>query len=206
MTYQSSSSSFTTEAVTTDGLTLSGLITFTASGLTTVAGVTDDEYVDSADGIEFFAFGSNGTTHESFTVSDGTLYTSGGDSIEIVFTSPIYGFGFNFTTTFSSGDNLCEGTAEGGGGNCDGNVFISENGSGFMGALNDNPLPAATLPTLWLYPLATAADTDIESYEFGSEASTPEAGTMLTLGSGLVLISLLRRRARRARQGSIVSE
>ncbi len=195
LSYQTSESSFSNRATVTDGLTLSSLITFTSADLMTVGGVTDDEYVDITDGIEFFAYNSNGTTPESFTVSNGTLYAGDGDSIEIVFTSAsIDGFGFSFTTTASS-DNLCEGLNVGGGGNCSNNVFISNGGTGFMGALNDSALPATSLPTLWLYPLTSSPDTDLEGYYLAGPADeAPEGGTLITLGCGLVVVGTMRMR------------
>lgn len=197
LSYQSTSSSFSNQATVTDGLLVSSLITFSAADLTTDGFAANDEYIDITDGIEFFAFNSNGTTHESFTVSGGALHTASGsgDSIEIVFTSPIDGLGLNLTTGWSSGDNVCEGTSVT---DCSGNVFISQNGSGFMGALNDNPGPASALPTLWLHVLSGSADTDIQSFEFADPAPVPEIRTMLTLGFGLVALGLLRSRRKNA--------
>jgi hypothetical protein len=200
MSYQASSSTFATKAGTTDGLTIGSLITFDAANLVTVGTVSDDEYVDAADGIDFYLFGSNGTTQESFTVTGGVLLPllsgNNGDTIEIVFTSAVYGLGFNFTTTNSTGDNLCLDTSVTG---CNGNVFASNGGSSFIGALNDNPGPAAALPALWIHPLSGSANTEIESYEFATgDSATPEVRTMLTLGVGLLLVGLLKVRGRPA--------
>lgn len=199
LTYQSSASTFDNQVTVTDGLTLGTAITFTSADLKTTGTVTDDEYLDTTDGIEFIAFNSSGTANEAFTVSGGTLHTASGsgDAIEIIFTNPsIDGLGVTFTTTWSNGDNLCEGTTNG---SCAGNVYVSENGSGFMGALNDSPLPATSLPTLWLHTDTGSADTDLESFVLAEPQAAPEVRTMLMMGFGLVAIGLLHRRRRPCR-------
>lgn len=192
--YQSTQSAFTTQATTTDALIVSALITFTAADLTTFGSVTDDEYLDPTLGVEFLAFNSAGATNEAFTVSGGTLDTQDAGSIEVIFPASTYGLAFNFTTTYTY-DNLCVDASPSSFSTCDsGGTFITSGGSGFIGALNDNPL--ATLTTLWLHPASGGnADTDIQSFEIatmGDSSSAPETSTMLSLGIGLILLGALR--------------
>jgi hypothetical protein len=182
---------FTTRAQTTDGLTVSSLETFTGS-LTTDGILANDEYLDPISGIEFLAFSQNGSTQQAFTsVAGGVLNmaTSGGNSIEVIFPTGIdVGFAFNFTTPSSSGDNLCVDTSVGNFGNCDDNLFISQNGSGFIGALDDVG-SLTTLSTLWLHVNGLATSTDLQSFEVATQGSSaPEPATMLLIGMGLIAI------------------
>jgi hypothetical protein len=202
ITYQTSQANFTSQATVTDGLTVSSLITFTGA-LTELAGsgVANDEYIDLTTGVEFLAFSSNGLTHEAFaSVSGGILNTAAGqgDSIEVMFPSGVdYGFAFNFTTASSTGDNLCVDTSTATFSTCaSGGTSIAQNGSGFIGALNDSPTPAP-LVAVWLHPQSGSPGTDLQSFDVATQSQTsdtPEARTMVLIGSGLIVINLLRRR------------
>ncbi len=189
-------SDFATEATVTDGLTLSSLIDFTGS-LSQSGTVANDEYIDPFTGVEFIAFNSTGTANEPFApVSGGVLYSNAGDSIEIILPADTVGIAVNFTTTYSGGLNLCVDPTQSTLSSCDsGGTFIANGGSGFAGALNDSPAPVP-LASLWLSPTSGGADIDLKNFETAYEAPVPEAATGLTLGSGLILISLLYRRAR----------
>jgi len=194
ITYQTSQASFTTQATVTDDLTVSSLITFTGT-LTELAGVANDEYIDPTTGIEFLAFSQSGSTHEAFASTSGNvLQTAAGDSIEVIFPSSVdYGFAFNFTTT-STFETLCVDTSTGSFGTCaSGGTTITSGNSGFIGALNDNPTPAA-LVSLWLHPQGGADDeTSLQSFDVATQ-DTPETATKVLIGSGLIVINLLRRR------------
>jgi hypothetical protein len=197
-------SDFATEATVTDGLVLTSLIDFTGT-LSQFGTVANDEYIDSTTGVEFIAFNSNGTANETFSVSGGQLNTvaDNGDTIEIILPADTYGVAVNFTTTFPSGETLCMDPSTATLSSCDsGGTHIASGGSGFVGTLNDNPTPA-TMTTIWLNPLNDgSADTNLTSFEIATQASeseAPDAATGLTLGTGLVLISLLHRRTRSLR-------
>ncbi len=203
ITYQANQSTFANQATMTDGLTLSSLITFTGT-LTTVGGVSNDAYIDAATGVEFLAFNQTGSSNVAFaSVSGGILNTVPGlgDAIEVIFPSGVdYGFGFNFTTAYSF-ETLCVDTSPASFGNCASNgTTITSGNSGFIGALNDNPAPGA-LVSVWLHPYNNgSADTDLQSFEIGTQASAPsvpETRTMFLIGSGLILIHQLRRRQKR---------
>jgi hypothetical protein len=194
-TYQASQISFASQA-TTDGLTLSSLITFTGT-LSEVGGVANDAYLDPTTGVEFLAFNQSGSANVAFaSVSGGTLNTVQlGDAIEVVLPSGVdYGFAFNFTTTYSPLETLCVDTSLPG--SCaSGGTSIGPGGSGFVGALS-----AAPLVSLWLHT-GGSADTDLQSFEIGTQAAgppaVPETRTMLLIGSGLILIHQLRRRQKK---------
>jgi hypothetical protein len=193
ITYQSSQANFATQATVTDGLTLSSLITFTGT-LSTVGGVTDDAYVDPTTGIEFLAFNSTGSANAAFTLTAGHVLDTGtnsGDAIEVIFPTGVdYGFAFNFTTA-ASFNNLCVDTSIGG---CNsGGTVVTTGGSSFVGALNDNPTPAA-LSTIWMHPGSFSPDTDLQSFEAGSESATPDGPTMLLIGGGLIALHFVYRR------------
>jgi hypothetical protein len=198
LSFEASQSTFTNQATTTDGLVVSSLFTFTGS-LTQFGSVANDEYIDSTTGVEFIAFNGTGTANKAFApISGGDLNTvaNQGDAIEVILPAGTYGLAFNFTTAFSSGDNLCVDTTVSG---CSGGAFIAQNGSGFVGTLNDNPTPDM-LTTIWMHP-TTSAGTNLQSFETATQTqdSAPDAGTMFTLGSGLILIALKLRRYKNSR-------
>jgi hypothetical protein len=202
-TYQGSQLTFASQATTTDGLTLSSLITFTGT-LTELAGtsVPGDEYLDPTTGVEFLAFNGAGMANVAFaSVSGGKLSTQNGDAIEVIFPSGVdYGFAFNFTTAYSF-ETLCVDASPASFPSCAGSAFITSGNSGFIGALNDNPTPAAPLVSLWLHPQSAGPDTDLQSFEVATQAAgppaVPETRTMLLIGSGLILIHQLRRRQKK---------
>ena len=198
ISYQTTQTAFYNEATTIDGLTVSpSLITFSGSNLTEVAGVANDEYLDPTTGIEFLAFNSFGTTHVAFAVTSGVLTTpNSGDVIEVIFPSGIDGFAFNFTTTYTY-ETLCIDSSTGTFGSCaSGGTTVVPPSSVFIGAINEGPL--TTLPSLWLHSQSGAANTDLQNFEVGAQAETPEVATMVLIGTGLVAIkfagSMRRRR------------
>jgi hypothetical protein len=195
-----STAQFTTQATVTDGLSLSSLVDFTGA-LTQFGSVANDEYIDSTTGVEFIAFNASGTTNKAFAgVSGGNLNltASSGDSIEVILPASTYGIGFNFTTAFSNGETLCLDPTTSAFSSCDsGGTFITQSSSGFVGTLNDNPAPAP-FTTIWLNAqnAGSGASTDLQSFEIATQTEAPDAATGLTLGTGLILISLLYRRVR----------
>jgi hypothetical protein len=193
LTYYSSQSTFENQATVTDALTVSSLITFTGT-LSEYGSVANDEYIDLTTGVEFIAFNGTGTTNKAFTVSGGVLNTPAGDTIEIILPAGTYGVGTYFTTTDSNGETVCMDPTTSVFNSCySGGTFIPNGGSGYVGTLNDNPTPA-TMTTIWLNQL-TSGNIDLTSFEIATqgESQTPDPGTWLTLGAGLILIAGLRR-------------
>jgi hypothetical protein len=203
LTFQNSQTNWTNQ-VTTDTLTASSVITFTSADLLNDghtclnSQLCNDEYLDSTDGVELLALNSGGTGHDLFTLSGGTLKINNGDAIEVIFLTDIAGFAFDFTTTKSSGDTACIDLSLPGSGCASGGTFVANGGSAFLGTINDNPTPAIDLPTIFIHSLSGSANTNLQDYETAFTAtvdsSAPDAGTMLTLGTGLILIALKRRR------------
>jgi hypothetical protein len=197
ISYYSSSSSFASDA-STDSLTTSSTITFTGS-LSQFGSVANDEYVDLTTGTEFIAFNSTGTANEAFSIpSGGDLDTpaSSGDAIEVVLPTGTYGFGINFSTSYPTGETLCMDSSPGTFSSCaSGGVFVTSTGSSFTGVIDD-----AGVTTLWLHPLSGNPGTNLTGFEIATQGSSsseaPEAGTLLTLGSGLVGLGLVRKRIR----------
>ncbi len=206
ISYQSSQAAFASKAVTTDSLFVSSLTTFTGI-LATDGVVSGDEYVDATTGIEFIAFNGSGSSQVAFSsVSGGVLNTTvgAGNAIEVVFPSSTdYGFAFNFTTASGTGVTVCVDLSPGTFSNCAlGGTFVSQNGTGFIGGINDGG-SLAPLTTLWIHPQNGASGaTDLQSFEVATQGSaTPETSTMLLIGSGLVAISALSiNRRRHARE------
>jgi hypothetical protein len=199
--YQSSQTSFASQATTTDGLTLSSLITFTAANLTTINGIacgcTDDEYIDPTTGIEFLAFNGSGSGNVAFgSVAAGVLTTQAGlgDSIEVIFPTPVdYGFAFNFTTAYTY-ETFCIDPTTSFSTCASGGTTITSGNSGFIGAINST----APLTAVWLaLNESGSAGTDLQSFEVANPAATPEGPTMLLIGPGLIGLLFYRRRRQR---------
>lgn len=189
LTYQSSASTFDSQATVTDELTLSSTISFTGS-----LSDSNSEYIDAADGIDFIALNGNASGSGSFTLSDGELQAGLGDKIEIEFTSSsIVGIGFAVSSTTNSVVVSCLDTNHS---SCSGSSNIPNGGTAFVGALNDNPLPATGLPTLFIYPQSQSDEITLDSFVLAEPESTPEVRTMLMLGAGLMMIGLLHRKRR----------
>jgi hypothetical protein len=198
ITYSTTQANFNNKATTNDGLTVSSPITFTGA-LTELggSGVADDEYIDPTTGVEFLAFNSSGSSNVAFaSVTSGVLNTQAGlgSSIEVIFPTGVdYGFAFNFTTAWSGGENLCIDPNTTFNSCASGGTYIASGGSGFIGAINDNPTPAP-LTSVWLALSASgSAGTDLQNFEV---AGVPEGSTNLLIGSGLIGIYLLHRRRR----------
>jgi hypothetical protein len=192
ISYQSTQGSFSFQAGTTDGLTVSPtLITFTGTGLTEstvgTGNVAGDEYLDSATGVEFLAFTSNGMTPVAFaSVTGGALETTpgAGDAIEVLLPSGTDGFAFNFTA--SSFDNLCIDFSVSTFSTCANGGATAPS---FSGLLNDGP--PSTLPTLWIHPGSFSPGTDLQNFEVATESPVPESSTMFMIGGGLVAMKAL---------------
>jgi hypothetical protein len=205
LSFETSQSAFTNQATTIDGLVVSSLFTFTGT-LTEFGSVANDEYIDGTTGVEFIAFKGNGSgtgiTNEPFTLSGSNLNTrlSQGDAIEVILPAATYGLAINFTSSVQV--TYCMDLSSATFSTCDGSAFILAGASGFLGTLSDNPT-LATLTTIWLHPASSGSPAvDLQSFQIATEASVPDAATMLTLGSGLILIALqLRRRKSRSLTG-----
>jgi hypothetical protein len=188
ISYQASQASFNTKAGT-DGLVVSSLGTFTGA-LTTDGIAANDEYVDATTQIEFQAFNADGSNPQPFTLTGGTLSVTPDHTIKITFPVGVdFGFAFNFTTT-STFETLCEDVTLAG---CSGSTLVFQNASGFLGATNDIPTPAA-LTVLWVHQ-GNSVNT-LQSFDVATQTATPDGPPMLLIGGGLIVLHLLHRRRR----------
>jgi|GEM_PF-6401773 hypothetical protein len=184
-------------AVTLAGWTNSSLETFGGSSGSLNG---SSEYDDTATLVKFFAFLSNGTTTDTFTVSGTTLRQhTGGDVLKI--TLPANVFAFEFTTTFtgttiadlciepgvSSFTSTCAANQE---------VVFGPAPNEFIGITSDT-----AFNTIFIGPSINGnGQAALQLINFsdatGLGASTPEPGSMALLGFGLLSAGLLRRRLR----------
>jgi len=146
----------------------------------------------SGTGIDFLGFDDFTQLNPfSFTVSSGKLIANiSGEVVQIVFpAASIYAFGIHLTTVAGSGSWCIDVTT----GGCANNVFNSSPSDvRFFGLTSNTPVSAP------LYIHFTTGNpkivfTDFEAY---SGASVPEPRTLLTIGIGLAILGLVRRKNR----------
>lgn len=154
--------------VTLDSYTYDGLETFNVSG-----DLTGSIYTDSTTGIIFQDFEGHGLTDDG-----GILTAPGGDTIEITIPDTILAI----SMTIYVGAGLCD------------NYCAEGETSGFLGFINDG---SPTSP--WIVSisaLGNQANLQIDSFNAASAgvgADTPEVGTLLLIGTGLISMRWMRR-------------
>jgi hypothetical protein len=177
----------------TSGQTLSAsnLFTFVSGGLSGTPAI----YTDSATGTVFNGY--NGSSQDSLTVSGTTLAqsTSGdGTSIEVILPANTYALALEIAGSqgMTPWIAFVSSTSQLTGANEQYQLAVSAT-PGFYGAVSNTPIASVFVWT-------TGAGTlSIQSFEIGQFASdpVPETSTFFTLGSGLIGISLWRRRRSR---------
>ena len=169
-------------AVSSGAYTYEGLEAFTSSNLSA------DMYSDPTSGVVFSEFFNN------------TLSVTGGNALKdqygastntaIVITLPVTVLAVEFTANNLNGASLCMDS-----------ICPTNESSGFFGAVNSSPTGTWTV-TLQ----AIGSDQPIEISNFdvatagaaqGPGSETPEVGTLLLIGSGLVSMRWMRRAQRR---------
>jgi hypothetical protein len=166
-----------TSDLATDNYTLQGLTTFASANL---AGST---YTDPLSQILFTDFLGN-----SFTVTSGILSTPvvATGSNEVVITIPSTVTAIELTVNVPKG--LC----------LDAYCPANET-TGFVGFINTNP---GAQWTVELGPLSAGSNISIDDFTVAtaataSQASTPEIGTLLLIGAGLIAMRWMKRVPRR---------
>ena len=191
-------SSFETATGTT-GLAFSSPITFVGGDLSGSPAL----YTDTATGTIFTGYtnstgnGSNSSNTLSALNVSGTNLNMGingtGSGIEITLPANIYAFamvvsastGGASTQMLELGDRIVN--------NATYTITITSAGTQvFFGIVSDVPLTTLFLGN----PNGFSGDVQIQSFEEGGPAPTPEAGTALLIGGGLTGLGLLRRRQR----------
>jgi hypothetical protein len=161
-------------AVTVGGYAFDGPETFNVSG--DLSGYT---YTDLATGIIFQNF-TSGSVGGSLTDTGGVLSTPNGDnSILITIPNTILAISLTINVTQGLCDSYC---AEG-------------ETTGFLGFIN-NDSPTSSW-TVGISPLSNGGYTEISSFNAAapgvSNSDTPEVGTLLLIGLGLIAMRWMRR-------------
>jgi hypothetical protein len=194
--FQSDVGSFDAAA---SALTLSAVTSFTVGNL---VATTPFGYDDPSTSVDFLDTASNGVTARAFTVSGTALLQhAAGDLIEIILPSAVYAFAGTFVSSDSFNQNTCvePGRSTFSTGTCDSATNVTGTNT-FIGITSD-----VAFSTIWLGPGSGGDKLEIVNFQVGTPGSmegTPEVGTMLALGSGLILLGLFRRQLRRFGSGS----
>ena len=145
----------------------------------------------SGTGIDFLGFDTAFAFNSplGFTISSGQLIGTQDEVVKIAFPAAgVYAFGFHITVTSGSG-NWCVDVTQAG---CSYNpVNSSPSNVQFFGFVSDAPV-TAPLYIHYASGNPTIVFTNFEAY------SVPEPRTMLLVGLGLVILSLIRRKVRKA--------
>ena len=176
------------------GYAMSSPITFVSAGLSGTPAI----YVDAGTFTSFAGY-SNATTQNSLQILGTTLaqtINGANSGIQVTLPANTYAFAM-FVSVFSGfGNPLVE--------LGDRNVSLSNYGlaipnsstSVFFGIVSSTPLSSLFIGNFGNNDGAV----EIQSFEIGGPAPTPEVSTFLLIGSGLVLMRFLRRRQQRHRQ------
>jgi hypothetical protein len=114
----------------------------------------------------------------------------GGAGIEIQLPANTYAFAMQITTLSGFGSPVVE-LGDHNLNNANYGIVIPSGGSvQFFGIISDTPLP-----TLFVGQSGSGGHLQINNFEIGQESPTPEASSVALIGSGLVLLGLLRRRS-----------
>jgi len=151
--------------VTLAGYSYDGLETFNVSG-----DLVGSIYTDSTTGIIFQDFQGH-----ALTDTGGILTAPGGDTIEIIIPNTILAISMTITVGAGLCDNYC---AEG-------------ETAGFLGFINND---SPTSP--WIVSISTLGNqstVQVNNFNAAGGADTPEVGTLLLIGAGLISMRWMKR-------------
>ncbi len=163
-----------------------------------------ETYTDPTTGILFEDFslsGSTNGTQQSIVLSGTTLESTQDGIIELTDLGGVYYFAAEFQVQFTSSNLFCIGvnvSSFNQSGNCD-ETFAAESASDtvFVGVSSTTPIT-----NIWIGPGASFTETlEMQNFDVpvsASDASAPDAPTLLLLGTGLLLLGAFRFRRRRA--------
>jgi hypothetical protein len=171
-------------AVATDNYTYDGLLTFTAAN----GVLSGNTYTDNLTGLLFTDFG---TAPNGFTDAGGVLSSPNGNyDIQILIPATV--LAVYMAVRVTAGDLCLDAPGPCGAGET----------SGFVGFINNSPSPTAP----WIVDiggLSSSSFTQILNFNAATAGSTggetPEVGTLLLIGSGLIAMRWMRRWPRRRR-------
>ena len=138
--------------------------------------------------------GYNGANPDSLVLSGTALLQTvggGGSGIEIVLPANTYAFAMSITTPAGSGfTNPWVAVGDHNVGATNYNIIIPSGGNvQFFGIISDAPLTQ-----VFVGNLTGGSPLQINDFELGGPAPTPEASSAALIGGGLVLVGVLRRR------------
>jgi hypothetical protein len=177
-------------AVVAASLSPNGPYTFSGANIIN----SNTEYADPT-GVDFFAFQNNNSASPgsalTFGISGTTLTTlSGTGSIEITLPANIFAVGFTLTSNGLS--QLC-GNVDSTDSGCSNPALIANSSdTEFIGIVS-----TTAISTIWI-GRNVGGPPYIVNFSDATGSTTPEGRSLLLLGSGLVLIGLLKRRQRGA--------
>ena len=176
------------------GDTMSSPITFVSAGLSGTPAI----YVDASTGTIFAGY-SNATTQNSVQIFGSTSLAqtiNGANSgIQVTLPANTYAFAMFVSTVSSFGNPLVE-LGDRNVSNSNYGLAIPNNSTSvFFGIISSTPLSS-----LFIGNLGNDGPVEINSFETGGPAPTPEVSTFLSIGTGLVVMRFLRRRQQRRRQ------
>jgi hypothetical protein len=167
------------------GLTTMSPATFGSGNL--VSGV----YTDGT-GTVLTGYSGTSTIDTLMSVSGSSLLQSVGGTntgIEIQLPANTYAFAMNITTLSGFGSPMVE-LGDHNVNNANYGIIIPSGGSvQFFAIVSDTPLS-----TLFVGPIGGGGRLQINDFEIGQATPTPEVSSLALIGSGLVLLGLLRRR------------
>ena len=190
MSFFNSSGAYNT-AVTNASLTPEGPFTFTGANVIN----SNTEYADPTSLIDFFAFQNNNSSNPgnafTFSINGTSLAAANGTSaLEIVLPANVFAFGI--TLSSNSLAQFC-GNVGSTDSSCTNSVLVtSSTDNEFFGVVS-----TTAISTVWIGRNVGGPPISVNfSAATGSASATPEVKSMFLLGLGLVLLGLLKRRAR----------
>jgi hypothetical protein len=172
------------------GDAMSSPITFISGGLSGAPAI----YVDAGTGTSFAGY-SNATTQNSLQIlgtSLGQTINGVNSGIQVTLPANTYAFAMLLSTVSSFGSPFVELGDRNLSNSNYGLVVPNSSTSVFFGIISDTPISS-----LFLGNSGNDGAVEIQSFEVGGPAPTPEVSTFLLIGSGLPLMRFLRRRRQR---------
>lgn len=170
-------------------------ITFSSGGLVPP---DLDQYIDSPSNVNFFDF-RNGSLDNvfGFTSVGTALRVIAGDLIKITLPANVLAFAVDFVQSSATATFCIEAQSTFDSNACQPDSFFPGTSAQFLGLVSTTPIS-----NVWIGPITQAGSTQLNDFELGigqiqpPPPATPEVATFLMIGSGLISLGVLRRKAR----------